>query len=97
MSVLDDHLRKLKEMRHRVANACNRKKWPSVQKGKQVDPVSVESSAISQLQFDERAQTVTITFSGGGTKTVPCDKNTYEQFVSAPSVGKFYNQHFRNS
>lgn len=95
MSHLDDHLRKLKEMRHRIANV-GRKKWPSSQKGKQVDPVSVDSSAISQLQFDERAQTVTITFNGGGTKTVPCDKSTYEQFVSAPSVGKFYNQHFRN-
>ena len=97
MSVLDDHLQKLKDMRRRVANV-GRKKWPSTHKKvHKVDPVQVESSAITQLQFDERASTVTITFTNGTTKTVPCDKRMYEEFVSAPSVGKFYNQHFRNS
>jgi hypothetical protein len=61
-----------------------------------MDPVSVSSSAISTLQFDERSNSLTITFTSGKTQTVPCDKKTYEEFLSAPSIGKFYNQNFRS-
>lgn len=60
-----------------------------------MDPVSVKSSAISMLQFNEKDDSVTITFTSGKTETKQCDRKTYDQFVSAPSIGKFYNQMFR--
>lgn len=62
-----------------------------------MDPVQVKSSAISTLQFNEREESVSITFTNGTTVTKPCDRQTYNEFVSAPSVGKFYNQRFRNT
>lgn len=62
-----------------------------------MDPVTVNSSAISSLQFNDREESVTITFKNGTTKTVPCDRQTYDAFVSAPSVGKFYNERFRSA
>ena len=62
----------------------------------QMDPVQIKSSAIQSLQFDEKANMLTVTFANGRSDVKPCDRATYEQFLKAPSAGKFWNERFRN-
>ena len=57
--------------------------------------VPVRSSCISSLSW--RDETVTVTFhrGGSGSYDYPCSIELFKEFVNAPSVGAFFNSHFR--
>ena len=57
----------------------------------------VNSSAISQIEYDDASNQLYVTFHETGTYTyygVP--KAVYEAFLAAPSKGQFYNDHIRD-
>lgn len=56
--------------------------------------VPVQSEAISSVGWRPDG-TITVTFHRGGTYTYSSDYETFQAFVSAPSVGRFFNDHFR--
>lgn len=57
--------------------------------------VQLESSAITQAEFDSEAKTVTVTFASGKQDTVPCTKELFEEFTSAESAGRFWHQRLK--
>ena len=63
--------------------------------GHHVLTVPVQSSAISQLEYDESNGDMTITFTDGTVTTPPYPNITQDQFASfvnaKPSIGGFYN------
>jgi len=60
--------------------------------------VEVSSSMIAAIGYDEQTEAMTV-FWNRGTQTdygnVP--KEVFEKFVSAPSVGQFYNQNIKGN
>ena len=61
-----------------------------------IKTVSVSSTAIKQLSYDDQNRTLTITFASGGTEVKPdVSKEKFESFVSAASAGKYYHANFK--
>jgi KTSC domain len=57
----------------------------------------VSSSAIQQVEYDNRTQQMQITFVSGKTYTyfgVP--RSVYERFVQAPSKGTYFNEYIKD-
>jgi hypothetical protein len=57
----------------------------------------VESSMIRRIEYEEAARELEITFTSGRTyiyAAVP--KKVYEQFLKAPSKGRFFNDHIKD-
>jgi hypothetical protein len=60
--------------------------------------VAVNSSHIADVAYNEADQTLIVTWKNGRRyeyTNVP--KNLYEEFLSAPSQGKFFNENIRNN
>ncbi|MBL8543218.1 MAG: KTSC domain-containing protein [Hyphomonadaceae bacterium] len=60
-------------------------------------PVSVSSSAISQVDYDPRTAVLRVWFTSGKVYDyfgVPAA--LFEGLVNAPSVGRFFNDHIRD-
>lgn len=60
-------------------------------------PVQLDSSAISQVEYDSSSRTLRVWFTSGKVYDyygVPQD--IYEGLISAPSAGKFFNDHIRD-
>ena len=58
--------------------------------------VKVESSAISEVTYDYDTKTLTIQFVRGAEYDYPnVPEEEFNNLVSAPSVGKYYNQHIK--
>ncbi len=60
-----------------------------------MDPVPVDSTAFTTIQFNEQDNTVTVTFKSGGSATAPCDKSTYDEFLASDSKGRFWHQRLK--
>ena len=54
---------------------------------------SVSSSAISHLAWKD--ETITVTFNRGGVYDYPGSRDLFMDFVQAPSIGQYFNQHIR--
>ena len=57
----------------------------------------VSSSAIGAIDYDAQSRTLRVAFHETGTYSfhgVP--RSVYETFLSAPSKGRFFNQHIRD-
>jgi hypothetical protein len=58
-------------------------------------PVStnVKSSVIASISWKD--DVITVNFHRGGTYTYPGSRDVYEDFISAPSVGAYFNANIR--
>lgn len=61
------------------------------------EPISVPVRSVCIANLSWHKDTVTVTFKRGGqiNYDYPCDLETFQSFVNAPSVGQFFNQHFK--
>lgn len=60
--------------------------------------IQVSSSNLKSVGYDEEHKILEVEFKGGGIyryKNVP--KETFESFLSSPSLGKFFMGNIRNS
>ncbi|WP_349257237.1 KTSC domain-containing protein [Vitreimonas sp.] len=58
---------------------------------------AVNSSAISQVEYDAATSTLSVWFTSGKQYDYPGVPATlYQQLLSAPSVGQFFNAHIRD-
>lgn len=56
----------------------------------------LNSSAIRQLDYDDKQKTLLIHFASGKTQQVSAiDPQTYAAFVASPSPGRFYHEHIK--
>ena len=53
----------------------------------------VSSSAIRQISWKD--EQITVVFNRGGTYSYPGSRELYQDFVSAPSKGQYFNQYIR--
>lgn len=57
---------------------------------------SVQSSAITSIDYDPRSQTLTVTFTHRGSHTYPgVPEALVKAFLAAPSKGQFFNANIR--
>ncbi len=55
-----------------------------------------ESSNIARLSYDEENSTLTVEFRNGKRYSyLDVHYETWNEFISAPSAGKFFNQHIQ--
>ena len=60
------------------------------------EKISVSSSAINSASYDKETQTLRIEFKQGREYEYPnVPEYEFRNLVSAPSVGKYYNQHIK--
>lgn len=58
--------------------------------------VQVQSSVIQSLDYDSAAKSLRVAFTNGTGHTYQgVDEATYQAFLNAESVGKFFNQNFK--
>lgn len=58
--------------------------------------VSVNSSAISTVKYDNDSSILTIVFNWGGEYDYPLvPRSEFENLVNAESVGRYFNQHIK--
>ena len=59
------------------------------------DPVfvNVSSSAISQIGFQNG--TITVVFNRGGSYDYPGTRETFDEFINAPSIGQYFNANIK--
>jgi len=56
----------------------------------------LNSSAIRQLDYDDKQKTLLIHFASGKTQQVAgVEPATYAAFVASPSPGRFYHEHIK--
>lgn len=56
----------------------------------------LNSSAIRQLDYDEKSKTLLVHFTSGTTqKFTGIEPQTYAAFVASPSAGRFYHEHIK--
>ena len=60
---------------------------------------SVDSSAISRVEYDPAEQKLIVTFrpSGETYAYLQVPQQTYDDLLSADSIGRFFNEHVRDS
>ena len=56
---------------------------------------TVSSSAISAISWQPNPDTITVLFRRGGSYDYPGSRDLYLDFVSAPSIGQYFNAHIR--
>jgi len=58
------------------------------------EPKKQTSTMMEEPTFDAKTKTLTITFKKGGTYTYPgFPEDKFNEFIAAPSWGKWYHQH----
>jgi len=64
------------------------------EEGEQPESTNVSSSAISNIAWKD--EVITVTFRRDGTThDYPGSKELYKDFISAPSIGKYFNEHIK--
>lgn len=60
--------------------------------------VNVESSHLAQIGYDLEKQLLQVQFKDGATYESPnFPQAVFQQWITAPSKGKFYHQHIKNN
>lgn len=58
--------------------------------------VTLNSSAIRQLDYDDKLQSLLVHFTSGATQQfTDIDPQTYAAFAASPSPGRFYHEHIK--
>lgn len=73
--------------------AVGRALFPSDEEKEAPASTAVKSSAISTIAWKD--EVITVTFVRGGTYDYPGSRDLYEDFISAPSIGQYFNQHIK--
>lgn len=60
--------------------------------------ISVDSSSLQSVGYDEESETLEVEFQHGAVyQYYNCPQSTYDELMSAPSKGQFFNTYIRNS
>jgi len=76
-----------------VGAAAVRKALSPDEEAERPESTDVQSSAISNIAWKD--EVITVTFHQGGTHDYPGSKDLYKDFISAPSIGQYFNKYIR--